>query len=120
MEDLTTLEKIALNPALLEKHVNQAVEIVMAVVTTYGLKLIGAVIILIAGWTISSMVQNPILRAGKRSPRVDVTIFTFVASLAKYAVLIFTLVAVLSSFGVETTSFVAVLGAMGLAIGLAL
>jgi len=47
-------------------------------------------------------------------------VFTFGASVARYAVLMFTVVAMLSSVGVETTSFVAVLGAMGLAIGLAL
>ena len=119
MADMTQLETMLLNPGLLENRVNQAAEIVIAVVTSYGLKMIGAVIILIVGWTVSGMVHSAIMRAAKRSPKVDVTIFTFVASLAKYAVLIFTLVATLSSFGVETTSFVAVLGAMGLAIGLA-
>lgn len=117
MEDI---ERIVLNPSLLEGQVDAAVKIVMAVITTYGLKMIGAVIILIVGWTISGMARSAILKAGKRSPRVDVTLFTFMASLAKYAVLVFTLVAMLSSFGVETTSFVAVLGAMGLAVGLAL
>lgn len=114
------IERIVLNPALLEGQVDAAVKVVMAVITTYGLKMIGAVIILVVGWTISGMVRNAILKAGRRSPRVDVTLFTFMASLAKYAVMVFTLVAMLSSFGVETTSFVAVLGAMGLAIGLAL
>ncbi len=68
----------------------------------------------------AGMVHRAIINAGKRTHRIDVTIYTFMASLAKYAVMVFTIIAMLSSFGVETTSFVAVLGAMGLAIGLAL
>ena len=120
MDKLPTLEKIAENPALLEKHLVPAIETGMTVITTYGLKMIGAVLILIICWTVSGMVQNAIIKAGKHTPRIDITIFTFLGSVAKYAVLFFTIVAMLSSFGVETTSFVAVLGAVGLAIGLAL
>jgi small conductance mechanosensitive channel len=119
MADLS-FEKIAQNPALLEKHFGQAVETGMAVIATYSLKMIGAIMILIIGWIVSGMVRDAIINAGRRAPRVDITIFTFVASVAKYAVLVFTVVAMLASFGVQTTSFVAVLGAMGLAIGLAL
>lgn len=120
MDNLPSLEKIAQNPAVLEKHLGQAVETGMAIITTYGLKMIGAVVILIVGWTVSGIVRDAVVNAGKRAPKVDVTIFTFVGSVAKYAILVFTIVAMLSSFGVETTSFVAVLGAVGLAIGLAL
>ena len=120
MDDLTYLEKLAEHPATFERHLEQAVETAMTVVTTYGLKMIGAIIILVVGWTVSGFVRDAIIKAGRRAPKVDVTIFTFIASMAKYIVLIFTLVAMLSSFGVETTSFVAVLGAMGLAVGLAL
>ncbi len=119
-DDIAAIEKIAQNPVKFERHIEQAVETAMTVVTTYGLKMIGAIIILIIGWTVSGFVRNAIVKAGQRAPKVDVTIFTFVASVAKYAILIFTVVAMLSSFGVETTSFVAVLGAVGLAIGLAL
>ena len=117
---MASFEQIVENPAVIEKHLTSAVETAMAVITTYGLKMIGAILILIIGWTISGMVQSAIQRAGKRTQRIDITVFTFCASLARYAVLIFTIIAMLSSFGVETTSFVAVLGAMGLAIGLAL
>jgi small conductance mechanosensitive channel len=120
MENLSDLEKLAQNPAALEKHLTQALDTAMAVITTYGLKMIGAIVILVIGLMIAGMVRKAILRAGQRTRRIDVTIFTFMASLAKYAVLVFTIIAMLSSFGVETTSFVAVLGAMGLAIGLAL
>lgn len=119
-KNLADLEKLAQNPAALEKHLTQAVDTAMAVITTYGLKMIGAILILVIGMMIAGMVQKAIIQAGQRTHRIDVTIFTFMASVAKYAVMAFTIIAMLSSFGVETTSFVAVLGAMGLAIGLAL
>ncbi len=105
---------------MLEQNLAKAIETTMAVITAYGLKIIGAIFILIVGWTVSGWVHRAIVKAGQRTPRIDITIFTFMASLAKYAILIFAVVAMLSSFGVQTTSFVAVLGAASLAIGLAL
>lgn len=118
--DALDLEKLMQNPAKLEKHLTTAVDTAATMITAYGLRVIGAIAILIAGWMIAGSLHNAILRAGKRSTRVDITIFTFLASVVRYVTIIFTLVAVLSSFGVETTSFVAVLGAAGLAVGLAL
>jgi small conductance mechanosensitive channel len=109
-----------LDQAKLERQFTQAVDVGIGVVTTYGLKVLGAVIILIIGWMIAGFVHRTILKAFGRTTRIDLTVVSFTASLAKYAVLVFTIVAVLSSVGVQTASFVAVLGAMGLAIGLAL
>jgi len=120
MAELTTFEKIAQNPALLEKQMVQTIEMGMTIITTYGLRVIGAAAILIIGWMIAGIVHRTIIRAGTRSKKIDMTIFMFAASVVKYAILAFTLIATLANFGVETTSFVAVLGATGLAIGLAL
>lgn len=120
MADIDTIAKYADNPAMLEKQLSKALDTAMDVVAAYGLKIIGAVIILIVGWTLAGFVHNAIMRAGRRSKHIDITLFSFISSLAKYAVLVFTLVAMLSAFGVQTTSFVAVLGATSLAIGLAL
>ncbi len=108
------------NATDLETTMSYAVETGMSVVTTYGFKVIGAFIILIVGWTVAGLVKRAVTRAGNRSERLDKTLVTFFASIARYAVLTFTVIAVLGSFGVETTSFVAVLGALGLALGLAL
>lgn len=109
-----------LNPERLERHLTNTIDTLLAVATTYGLKVIGAIVILIVGWVVANAVHKTIQRAGARSRRIDQTITTFAASGAKYVVIIFTLISVLGSFGVQTTSFVAVLGAAGLAIGLAL
>jgi small conductance mechanosensitive channel len=104
----------------LEQAGINAASTVAALVTTYGLRVVGAIIILIVGWTMARLIYGAIVRVCVRSTRVDRTITLFLANGARYSLLVFTFVAVLTSFGIETTSFVAVLGALGIAIGLAL
>ena len=103
-----------------EKQITKALDTTMDVVAIYGLKIVGAIIILTIGWMVAGFIHKTIMRAGRRATRIDITLFSFVASLAKYTLLVFTVVAMLSAFGVQTTSFIAVLGATSLAIGLAL
>lgn len=88
--------------------------------TVYGLKLIGAVVILIVGWLASSWAGRAMTRLSRRASKLDPTLTTFLASFVRWAILAFTIIAVLSQFGVETTSLIAVLGAASIAIGLAL
>jgi small conductance mechanosensitive channel len=104
----------------LEQHWANAAGTVVALVTTYGLRVIGAIFILIIGWMSARLVYRIIVNVCARARRVDQTVTLFLANGARYSVLVFTFVAVLTSFGIATTSFVAVLGALGIAIGLAL
>lgn len=104
----------------LQQQWTQAANVAVALVTTYGLRVIGAIIILVAGWVAARFFYAAIVRLCARSPRFDLTVTYFLANGTRYAVLVFTFVAVLTTFDVATTSFVAVLGAMGIAIGLAL
>src|SRR5947209_16351212 len=89
-------------------------------ITTYGLRVIAAIIILVIGWILSRVLYNGIRRLCARSERLDRTITLFLANGARYLALVFTFTAVLSTFGIATTSFIAVLGALGIAVGLAL
>jgi small conductance mechanosensitive channel len=102
------------------EQVNSIGREVMTIVTTYGLDVVGAIVILIVGWWLSSRISSVVRKALKRSKYIDETLQGFFSSLVKYAIIVFTIIAVLNQFGVETTSFIAVLGAAGLAIGLAL
>lgn len=104
----------------LEIQWSSAANTTVALVTTYGLRMVGAIIILIAGWMASRIVYSAVVRLCERSPRIDRTVVLFLGNGARYTVLVFTFVAVLTTFGIATTSFVAVLGALGIAIGLAL
>lgn len=104
----------------LDQQWTNAANTLVAPVTTYGLRVVGAIIILVIGWMISRLLYNGIRRLCARSQRLDQTVTLFLANGARYLVLVFTFSAVLSTFGIATTSFVAVLGALGIAIGLAL
>ena len=103
-----------------EAQWSNAASTVVALVTTYGLRAIGAIIILIAGWMAAGFLYRGVVRLCAKSPRIDVTVALFLANGARYTMLLLTFVAVLTTFGIATTSFVAVLGALGLAIGLAI
>ncbi len=81
---------------------------------------LGAVLILFIGWTLSAWVQRRIVRLSQRNRHLDDMLFEFLASIARYVIMGFTVLFVLNTFGVQTTSVVAVIGAAGLAIGLAL
>lgn len=82
----------------------------------FGLHLISAILILIAGHMIGRWAERRIRRMG----HIDATLATFLGTFARYISLIVAIIAVLGQFGIQTASFLAVLGAAGLAIGLAL
>ncbi len=86
----------------------------------YGLSLISAIIILIAGYVLAGLVSRAIRNKLQRIKPFDKTLIPVLSQIARYAVLVFTFVLVLAEFGIQTTSIIAVLGAAGLAIGLAL
>jgi small conductance mechanosensitive channel len=86
----------------------------------YGLSLISAIIILIAGYVLAGWVSRAIRNKLQRIKRFDKTLTPVLSQIARYAVLVFTFVLVLAEFGIQTTSIIAVLGAATLAIGLAL
>jgi len=96
-----------------------ASEQVVVFITTYGIKIIGAIIILIIGRLAAGMGRK-ILKGALEKRDVDPSIVSFVASLTYVLILTFTVLAALAKFGIQTASFVAVLGAAGFAIGFAL
>lgn len=98
---------------------NQIMETLAQFATTYGLKVIGAILILIVGRVAAGLVRKGIAKALGRA-QMDASLSRFFGNLAFVAVMTFAVLASLSKFGVETTSFVAVLGAAGFAVGFAL
>ncbi len=85
----------------------------------WGLKIFGALLILVIGklaaWLVSSLVAR-----GMTSAKVSPSLVTFAKKVSYYALWIMVLIAALNKLGVETTSFVALVGAASLAVGLAL
>ncbi|MBN1673648.1 MAG: mechanosensitive ion channel [Kiritimatiellae bacterium] len=88
-------------------------------VAAYGLRVVGAVAILVVGrWV--TMGIRAVLRKLMEKSKVESTLVSFVCSLAYVGMLTFLLIAALGILNIPTASFVAVLGAAGLAVGLAL
>ena len=87
--------------------------------TTYGIQVIGAILILIIGRFVAGLVRRSV-RKVMTNRGADLGLIGFVTSLAYAGVMIFTVLAALAKFGIQTASFVAVLGAAGFAIGFAL
>ncbi|MBT5107917.1 MAG: mechanosensitive ion channel [Rhodospirillaceae bacterium] len=99
-----------------QRMIDEAIDIVAA----YGLDVIGAIVILIVGWTVAGWSTGAVRKLLSKTGRVDETLRVFFASFARYVVLAITILAVLSQFGVQTASLITIFGAAGLAIGLAL
>ena len=104
----------------MDKQTQEIIEGVVAITIEYGVDIVGAIVLLIIGWTVAGWARRGVRHALERVPRMDETLKPFLAKMVWYVIMAFVLVAVLSQFGVQTTSVIAILGAAGLAIGLAL
>jgi small conductance mechanosensitive channel len=87
--------------------------------TTYGLKVVGAILILILGRLVAGLARRIMRKITKKS-NLDDAVVSFLASATYFLVIVFAAIAALAKFGVQTASLVAVLGAAGFAVGFAL
>ncbi|MEA3547447.1 MAG: mechanosensitive ion channel [Thermodesulfobacteriota bacterium] len=109
----------------MEKFLEQFVDIekiidsVIYFVTTYSLKIVGAILVFMIGKWIARRISKLF---GKilRKNNVDETLSSFLGNIAYYALFIMVIIAAAGQLGINTTSFLTVVGAAGLAIGLAL
>ena len=92
---------------------------IMDSIANFGLKALGAIIILVVGLWIAKKVKV-LLGAALTKKEVDATLIGFFSSMLYGAIVVFVVIAAIGKLGVETTSFAAVVAAAGLAIGLAL
>lgn len=94
-------------------------EQVYAFAVQYGLKIVGAIVILIVGRIVAALARKGVRKLLERS-KTDPAVISFVASFTYILVLTFVIIVVLGQFGIQTASMVAVLGAAGFAVGFAL
>ncbi len=88
-------------------------------VSTWGLRVLGALALLAIGRIVAGVVRRSTRRALERGD-VDPSLVPFLCSLVYYLTLAVVVLAVLNLFGIETASLIAILGAASLAVGLAL
>ena len=87
--------------------------------TTYGIKILGAIVIWIVGsWIIKKIIKGA--RKVMSKQNYDESLQKFLLNLLGWTLKIILIVSILGTLGVETTSFAAILAAAGLAIGMAL
>ncbi len=96
-----------------------ALEMIIPMISTWGIRVPGALVLLIVGRIAASWISSSV-RKGLTKAGTDVSLIPFFSSMTYYVVLAVVVIAVLNLFGIETTSLIAVIGAAGLAIGLAL
>jgi len=85
----------------------------------FGLKALGALLILIAGRFISIAARRITKRLLMKSP-MDEMLISFTTNAVQVIVMVFVIIAAIGQLGVQTASLITVLGAAGLAVGLAL
>ena len=94
-------------------------EQIYGIVMTYGPKLIGAIVVLIVGMWVISILRSA-LRKRFEKRNVDPSLRGFLNSIIGIGLKIMLWIAVIGMMGVQMTSFIAILGAVGLAVGMAL
>jgi small conductance mechanosensitive channel len=86
---------------------------------TYGLKVLGAIIVLVVGLWIIGIISRSLRRLFKKK-ELDPSLQGFLRSLISILLKVLLFVSVMGMVGIEATSFIALIGAAGLAVGLAL
>ena len=104
----------------MEERIKEAYNALAETIATYGLDVLGAIVILVVGIIAAGWAQRATRRALMKISLLDETLRVFFANIVKYVIIIFVILAVLNQFGVQTASLIALLGAAGLAIGLAM
>ncbi len=104
---------------LLEINMKELLDAAGNFLAIYGLRFIGAVILLIIGLWLSGKASRIVYRMMEKR-EVDPSLRSFLKSLVGVLLRILVIITILTLVGVPMTSFIAILGAAGLAVGLAL
>jgi small conductance mechanosensitive channel len=97
---------------------NQISKTALDLLTQFGLKIVGAILLWIIGQKLIDFAVK-LLRRVMRGQQVDATLISYIVSILSVTLKIILVVALLGFFGIETTSFAALLAATGVAIGAA-
>jgi len=100
-------------------NIQTLLEFIKVNAVNYGVKIIGAIVIIIVGFWLSRLTTKLLVKAFNNK-KVDVTLTKFLSSIIKTVLYIVVILAALDTLEFKTTSFVAIIGAAGLAVGFAL
>jgi len=100
-------------------EMNKIMEMITYFITTYSLKVVGAILIFIIGKWLARYLSK-LLGKILRKNNMDETLTSFLGNITYYSLLLMVLIAAAGQLGINTTSFLTIVGAAGLAVGLAL
>ncbi len=100
-------------------NVQSIVEFLKVNAVNYGIKIVGAVVIIVIGFWLARLVTKAIVKAFEKK-KIDSTLSKFLSSIIKTVLYIVVILAALDTLEFKTTSLVAIIGAAGLAVGFAL
>lgn len=86
---------------------------------TSGMKIIGALILIIAGWWLINLLNKKVIKKWSDNQKLDATVSKYISTVSIIVLRILLIISCLGILGVETTSFAAIIGSCGLAIGMA-
>ena len=87
--------------------------------TSFGIKLLGAIILFVVGLKMTSWVAK-LIRTSPKLDKLDVSLRSFLTSFIKIALYIILIITIAMILGVPATSFITILASCGVAVGLAL
>ena len=103
----------------LGEHASELIKMLSGYISEYGLRLLGAIVVLVIGlWIVKMIVRNS-QRLMEKS-KIDASLRSFLKSLIDIVLKVLLIISVMSMMGIKMTSFIALLGAAGLAVGMAL
>ncbi|EIM65404.1 mechanosensitive ion channel family protein [Desulfobacter postgatei] len=100
-------------------NIEKYIETLTYWVTTYSVKIIAALLILVIGKWLARRITNLITKLMEKN-KIDITLVRFFDSILYYTFMVMIVIAAAGQLGINTTSFLTIVGAAGLAIGLAL
>ncbi len=89
------------------------------ILTTVGLRIVGAILLFLVGRWGAALLQKTIRRLMIKT-HMEASLISFATNFAYSSAIAFITLAIMRTLGIETTSLVAVLGAASIAVGLAL
>ena len=116
---MSTQEEQSIMDLQIDKELNSLTEMVINVLAQHGLKVLGAILVLVVGWIIVNRIHK-LLKMTLDKVNIEPSLVTFFGALTLWLLRILLLLSVVSMIGIQTTSFLALLGSAGLAVGLAL
>ncbi len=109
MENLNEMETMA----------SKLMQTLSGYVSEYGLRLLGALVVLVVGlWIIKMLVKSS--RRLMEKGNIDPSLSSFLKSMIDILLKVLLIISVMGMMGIQMTSFIALLGAAGLAVGMAL